>query len=195
MARALLFATLLVPALSGCGGECSAAESAQVCPDEADAGPSVSAREWALVGSLVEEARAGVVPFDEHGVGICIGDRGCGTWMGRDAGVLPPGKYAVQASLRVPRVGPTGTWKVTYRSNCAVTRDGPSGPTTRERGFERTYDVSFAGEDRGYPLSPLQQIHSPRPDGGRAECTWALVAHHPAGDTEYTGSWTTEAAD
>ncbi|MBN2799419.1 MAG: hypothetical protein JXX28_09755 [Deltaproteobacteria bacterium] len=197
--------------LSGCGsapGACGEAECASICAgkDAAPAGTAATAAkagaattltpfEKSLVQPMLDDIREGVRPWEEGGVGICEGQgKTCDRFLGMEAGELPEGKYMVRADVRVPKVGEVGTWKLKLDTECVTTKKTANGETTSTSNNSREYDVRYAGEDRGYRLSPLYTIDSPSKGGARA-CTWKLTAPHPDGDKVFQGSWSTPAAE
>lgn len=198
----LLSTVVLSLSLAGCGGsatcgeeECApfvaaAVADASAVPDEPQ-GTLVTGFEETLLKPLMDDIQAGVRPFTEQGIGICRGERTCDEYLGTDVGELPPGKYIVMAELRVPNVGETGTWKVDFQTDCAITRTSTNGePTTSNTDSSREYDVRYAGTERGYRLMPLRTITSPS-NGGSRECTYSITSPHPDGDKQYSGSWST----
>ena len=138
--------------------------------------------------------RKGVAAYDEQGVGICKGERTCDEFLGVKVGELPKGKYIVKAELQVPNVGDPGTWKVQFDTECTTTKKTANGETSSTSNYSRSYDVRYAGKDRGYRLMPLRTIESPSKGGART-CNWKLVAPHPDGDKVFEGQWSTPDAD
>ncbi len=146
--------------------------------------------ERTLIAPLLDEIRQGVRPFDEHGFGICQGvGKRCEQYLGTDVGELPPGKYMVRAELKVPNIGPRGTWKVRFETECETTSTQGDKVHTTRTSSTKEYNVVHVGPSRGYRLSPLRVIDSPM-TGGTQRCTARLVALHPDGDKVYTVSWT-----
>ena len=197
MAKTLV-ATLFLAA--GCSGDCpeatcGEAECDAVCNAVAEAAPespdgpvlTLTSYESQLLQPLVDDIRQGVRPFSDTAVGICKGERACDEFLGLDAGELPPGKYIVTAELRVPDVGDPGTWKINFDTNCETTTK--SGGTSNSD-HTRSYDVRYAGKERGYRLSPLRTVESPS-RGGARKCTYKIIAPHPDGEKVYEGSWST----
>lgn len=205
--RALLLLAAAA-ALTGCGvpaADCGPAECADVCANapatsatpatSAASGPTLTEFEVSLVQPILDDVRQGVRPYAEQSTGICRGQgKVCDEYLGLEAGELPPGEYMVRAELRVPKQGEPGTWKVRFDTECVTTRVTANGETTSTSNNSREYDVRYAGEDRGYRLSPLLTIDSPSRGGARA-CTWELVAPHPDGDKVISGSWSTPAEE
>lgn len=187
--------------LSACGSppcRCGMDECAEVCaaarepaaatPSPAaptPAAPVGSSFEEGLLGPAREDVRAGVRPWDDAAVGVCVGKRECKEFLGADAGELGPGDHLVKAELRVPTVGEKGTWKVRFETECRVGRAGAE-PTVAT--YAREYDVWYVGPDKGFRLLPLRAIESPSKDGPQ-DCTWTLTALHPQGDATWRGSW------
>jgi hypothetical protein len=151
----------------------------------------MTAFEKQLVGPLMDDLRAGVRPFDEQGIGICKGaGKECGTYLGTDVGELPAGEYSLQARLKVPDIGEKGTWTVKLLTQCETVSD--DGSVREGTPYERSYDVIYAGADKGYTLAPLYKITSPA--GSKAKrCTYTITAPHPDGDKVYDGSWSVPA--
>ncbi len=195
--------------LVGCGGgtaECGPAECADICargeapapspatapPAPAPAAAAMSDFEHQLIDPLVEDVRGGVRPWSDQSVGICKGKKTCDEFLGREPGELPKGDYIVMAELRVPNVGPKGTWTVTFETDCTSIRETPNGESRDTRNYNRTYEVTYAGDERGFRLMPLRMIESPS-GSSRTECTWRLKAPHPDGDKVVEGSWSTPA--
>ncbi len=192
----------------GCGTgpaevECGPAECAPICEGLAEAAPPpppapeptgvvLADHEAELLAPLLEDVRAGVRPFDDQGVGICRGSRECEVFLGQDAGELPPGTFMLQAELRVPRHGED--WSIEVATECETVRVTDTDESRTTSSSSRSYDVRYAGEQRGYRLRPLRTITSPSP-GGAQHCTWTLTAPHPGGDQVLTGSWSVPAAD
>ncbi len=152
--------------------------------------PRLSAFEAQLVAPIIEDARAGVRPFTDDGIGICRGKRECDVFLGTDVGELPQGDYLLKAELRVPRTGDAHAWTIEVATDCEVVRKTESGESRTTSNNSRSYDVRYAGEDRGYRLMPLRSIESPS-TGGHRTCTYKITAPHPDGDKVYTGSWST----
>lgn len=186
--------------LAGCGAppvQCGVDECAEVCaataprptapvtPDLPPAAPTAGAREESLIAGARADVRAGVRPWDDQSIGVCLGKRECKAFVGADAGELPPGDHLLKAELRVPTVGEKGTWKVRLDTECRVERAGAE-PTVST--FARDYDVWFVGPDKAFRLLPLRAIESPSKEG-RQTCTFTLTAPHPDGDRTWTGSW------
>ncbi len=196
-----LLACATEPPERACGPE----ECAAVCPDPlvapapapAEGGPPpaeggapaarLSDFERGLLDPVLADIRAGVRPWDEQAIGVCAGKRECTTFLGADAGELPPGDHFLKAELRVPSAGEKGAWKVRVETICTSPR--PEGEPEVHT-FDRTYEVWYAGPDRGYRLMPLRTIESPS-KGGPQKCTWSLTAPHPDGPKVYRGSWST----
>ena len=196
-------------AFVGCGGDgLTEAECKAVCadagagagadatrvkpeapPDKGDHGKMTSF-ERGVVGPVLKDLRAGVRPFNAEGFGVCRGQgRDCDAFMGAKAGELPAGKYMIRAELRVPK---EGEWKVDLTVDCTTTRESANGSSTSTNNYNKSYDVTYVGEDRGSRLSPLYKIDSPNPGGARA-CTYSLTSPHPDGDKVYEGSWSVPA--
>ena len=193
--------------LAGCVGgtaECGPAECADICAKEQApapsptpgpapaAAPAMSDFEHKLLDPKLEDLRAGVRPWSDEGIGICRGKKSCDEYLGMEPGELPKVDYLVMAELRVPDIGEKGTWSVTFETDCTSIRTTPNGESRDTRNYNRTYEVFYAGEDRGYRLMPLRTIESPS-GSARTECTWTLTAPHPDGDQVYEGSWSTPA--
>lgn len=192
----------------GGSAECGPAECAAFCADATEApgeateeaaeaaapSPSSAASlttfESDVVGPILADIREGVRPFDEEGIGICKGKRECDEYLGREVGELPPGDYILKAELRVPRTGDAYNWTVDVATECETVRKTESGETRSTSNNSRSYDVRYAGEDRGYRLMPLRTIESPSTGGSRT-CKWTITAPHPDGDKVYSGSWST----
>ena len=204
---AVASATITALTLVGCGGTeatCGEAECASfveaALADAASAeaeqpGTVLTGFEETLLAPLVEDIREGVRPFSDESVGICGGERSCDEYLGTDVGELGEGKYIVMAELRVPNAGDTGTWTVEFATDCTITRTNADGGTsTSNTDSSRSYDVRYAGTERGYRLMPLRTISSPT-TGGSRECTYTLTAPHPDGDKVYSGSWSTVAGE
>jgi hypothetical protein len=185
--------------LAGCGDgqpkPCDAAECAALLPPEPPVAVAGDMPAWeaALVGPLLADAREGVRPWDERGIGVCRGQRTCEEFLGTEAGELAPGDYLVRAELRVPELGPPGTWTVAWQSSCEVVsygKDGAVRKKTETTALEQP--VRYAGPGQGWRIEPLIAIHSPT-EGGTT-CTWSLEARQPSGPRRWTGSWSTPAA-
>jgi hypothetical protein len=198
--RPISLVVLSLAVLSGCpAGDCPP------CPEEAHVeqalldhvnttpatGGDLTAFEHTLVDPVLDDIRQGIRPFTSESVGICKGQgKECEEYLGLDVGELPPGQYMVRAEFRVPRSGEPGTWKVQFDTECTTTRTTASGESTSTSSNTRDYDVRYAGEDRGYRLSPLYSIDSPSTGGARS-CTFKLIGLHPDGDKVIQGSWST----
>jgi len=168
----------LVTVLVGCSGT---SEGSGAVATEALG----SSFESDLVGPLLQEVRRGVRPFDDEGLGVCRGTHACDEFLGRTVeDPLPPGEYGLFAALRVPPVGPPGTWTVKVTTTC--TGEGADGtPYTREHDV-----VAPPGRSARPHRLVLQRITSPDPDGPRS-CTWTVDAPHPDREIHFEGSWTT----
>jgi len=161
---------------------------ASAVPPSASVG-GLSKFEHSLVDPILEDIRHGVRPFNPSGIGLCKGvGKECSDFLGNTPGELPKGEYMVRAELRVPRVGPAGTWKITFTTECATTIQRNNTETTSTNNYTQTYDVRYTGEKRGYRLSPLKKITSPNKAGAQT-CQYRLVAPHPDGDKVYEGRW------
>lgn len=159
-----------------------ACKKAAPCPESVPTGaPALTPFESSIIDPILEDVRAGVRPFSDESVGICrIEGRRCAEFLGLTVEEpLAPGRYAVFAELAVPKSGTKGTWKVTFAFQCGS--DSP---------VEREYRVMYAGEERGYTLSPLHNIDSPNAQGQEA-CSYTLTALHPDGDRVMQGGWVT----
>jgi hypothetical protein len=205
----------------GCGGASTEAECianhtlipASACPSEAglsaddardDAveksassseGPEMSAFEQGLLTPMLEDIRAGVQPFAAETVGICEGTgKTCDAFLGLDPGELPPGEFMLRGEFRAPKIGDKGTWKVSLQTECVTTQKTANGENSKTDRRERAYDVVYAGEDRGYRLSPMVKIDSPSKSGDVA-CTYTLTTQHPDAPTTLSGGWKVAAAD
>ncbi|MEL6350123.1 MAG: hypothetical protein AAFV53_43890, partial [Myxococcota bacterium] len=133
---------------------CSGGEPADcpVCPEPTVAGPTLTDFETQLVDPMLEDIRAGVRPWDDQSVGICSRDgkkRECVEFLGASPGELPPGQYMVSAILRVPDVGPEGTWNVTLNVDCTTTRQTDNGSSTNTNNYNKSYSVKYVGAARG----------------------------------------------
>jgi len=177
-------------ALTGC--KKAAAASGDAPASSPSAGGEMTAFERSIVGPMLEDVRQGVRPFDANGIGICrTSGKDCQEFLGAEPGTLPPGKYLVKAELAVPQAGSKGTWKINFETECAITSKSGSSESTTTNKYSHSYDVIYAGADRGYRLMPLTTIDSPSPAGAR-KCTYKITAPHPDGDKVYTGSWSVE---
>lgn len=208
--------TIWMMAMMGCGGptECGVTECADVCakstpaaipappaaaveaPASAPAsGGSLSSFEAELVGPLLEDLRAGVRPYTDEGIGICKGSgKDCSKFLGLSPGELGPGSHMVRAELSVPKGGERGTWKVQFDVECTTTKNTANGSSTNTSNYNKSYDVVYAGKDRGFRLQPLYKIDSPNPGGAR-DCKYKLTAPHPDKEpTVWSGSWMVPAA-
>jgi hypothetical protein len=85
-----------------------------------------------------------------------------------------------------------GTWKVKLQTACTVTKNRNGQKTSSVQRSEKEYDVRYAGEKRGYRLSPLAKIISPS-DVGTRICTWSLSGVYPGASQIAEGSWTAPA--
>ena len=175
-------------------GKAEAAEAPQGAapqPDKAAKGSALTAFEATMLATALEDVRAGVRPFNDNAIGVCKGSgKECPDYLGAEPGELPPGEYMVRAELAVPNVGPRGTWKITFATECKTTYKADNGDVrTTESNRSRDYDVSYAGTSRGYRLSPLMKIKSPNA-AGTETCSYTITAPHGDGDKVYSGSWT-----
>lgn len=206
----ILVVTSLLGALAACGStaECGPAECGAYCaslgsaeaaveasPEEVAVEPpavpaALSGFEGDLLAPLVQDIRGGVRPFDPQGIGICRGQKDCDEFLGTDVGELPEGHYMVKAELRVPNTGAAHTWSIDFATECETTKVTASGSSSTSSNNSRTYEVRYAGEQRGYRLLPLRSIDSPSV-GGSMKCSYTITARHPDGDKVYTGSWST----
>lgn len=210
MTRVVPALALLAAACTGGPAAVDEAACASICAQQASGGASagdaeaapegmvLSAYEQELFSGLVEEVRQGVRPFDDQSLGICPkGDntRRCDEMLGSSPGELPEGEYILYGSFRVPNVGERGSWKVKLIVECELTRTLPDGTTKTDTRppYEREYEVVYAGEDRGYTLSPMRRITSPGRNGAES-CTYKVVSPSPDGDKVYEGAWSVPAA-
>lgn len=172
---------------------CGEAECAAVCADgdAGSAGPELTEFEKKIVDPILADVREGVRPWSETGIGICKGKRECEEFLGASvADPLPAGDYLLMADLRVPRTGDAHTWTIEVTTDCETVKVTENGETKSSSSNSRSYDVRYAGEERGYRLMPLRTITSPS-DGGSRHCTYTIKAPHPDGEKVYTGSWST----
>ena len=209
--------SLSIAALTACAGgapaECGEAECAKYIASassgdaptptepavttEAGAGSGSAAGltdfEQRVVDPMLEDIRAGVRPFTPESVGICKGQgKECDEYLGLEVGELPEGEYMVRAELLVPKTGDLHEWQVRFETECTTTRETDGGSSESTTSNSKEYDVRYAGEERGYRLSPLFRIDSPHSSGARS-CSWKLVSPHPDGDKVVEGSWSTPA--
>jgi len=180
---------------SSAPGECGVAECAEVCaegtPAGGGSGPGLSEFEKGIVDPILADVREGVRPWSDQGIGICRGKRECDEFLGASVeGDLPAGEYLLMADLRVPRTGDAHAWTIEVTTNCETIKVTDKGETRSTSTNTRSYDVRYAGEDRGYRLMPLRTITSPS-EGGARSCKYTIKAPHPDGPKEYTGSWAT----
>lgn len=169
------------PDAAACAPHCPEAEAPAAPPDA-----GLSAFEKGLLDPVLEDIRGGVRPFDAEALGICEGQgRECGGFLGTDAGVLPKGSYMLRAELRVPK---NGEWTIDLHVTCTTTRTRNGSTSSTESDYDKSYDVSYAGEERGTRLSPIYKIESPSSSGVK-DCTYEITAPHPDGDKVYKGSW------
>ncbi len=132
--------------------ECPACAEAEATP------PSTGALEpWhqELLQPSIDDLNEGVRPWDEQGLGVCMGDRECDAFVGLDAGELTVGDHIVKAELAVPQLGEG--WQVRFEVACTVTL--PTG-STKPVEHDKVYDVTYTGPKRGYRLMPLWRIQS-----------------------------------
>ena len=178
---------LLLTLVIGCSS------SPQDCPECPEA-PSVSTGEvsgttsstsnslsdWEaeLLAEPLEDLRAGVRPFHPEGFGICRGVQRCEEFLGTDPGLLPSGDYMVYAELRVPQLGEG--WRADFELNCDIQREGQE---TRPYEYSRSYEVAYAGPNRGYRLAPMMRIKSAEPDGALRDCSYTLTPSRPDGES------------
>ncbi len=183
---------VVLVALTGCGGAaptCGEADCAPVC--EAAGKEGLTAFEQGLVAPVIADVRAGITPWNETSIGVCRGSgRDCDAWIGAAADDLPPGEYMLRAELKVPDVGPRGTWKLKLDTECTTTRKTATGESTSTTtAHSREYDeMQYAGEEHGSRISPMYRITSPNPGGAQA-CTWKLTTLHPDHPAEWSGRW------
>ena len=185
------------PSAEACASFCDNSGTAtEAAPAAAPAGAKsagLTSFEEAQVGPVLEDLRAGVRPFDGESIGVCKGDRSCDSYIGAEGKDLAPGKYMVQAMLRVPKTGEKGTWKVEFATECTTTKKTSGGETSSTNSSSQSYEVYYAGEERPFRLAPLRTITSPNKGGARS-CTYTIVAPHPDGDKIYKGSWSVPGA-
>lgn len=180
---------VLCAAFVACGGEegpqeCDDSSCSTICEEQNHPNPwGLSDEERALLKPLLVDVKQGIRAWDDQSIGICRGTNECEQFLGTEALELPEGRYMVRANLAVPEVGEPGQWKVDFSTSCKVGDDG------EPQEFTRSYDVRFAGKNRGYQLQPLRTIVSPHP-AGPVDCTWTLVAHNLDGDQAWKGRWT-----
>lgn len=151
-------------------------------------GYTPSAFEVDALSETVEDIRLGIRAWDDNSVGICLGTHTCEGFLGPAPGVLPQGDYVLQAILNVPNAGTTDTWTLHSRTQCAVTTWEGEVIETRIDLHERDFSVSYAGQNRGYPLRPLAVIRSPLTDASM-DCTWTLESTHPGTPSSWSGGW------
>lgn len=202
--RLLILSTLLSVGCAKSGPQdltCGEKECAQICADTLQAADkpkasektalALTAFEEKMLSTVITDLRAGVHPFNKEGLGLCEGQgKACEKFLGMKAGTLPPGKYMVRAELAVPNIGPKGSWSIEFKTECVTTQTTPSGDVKENRSSRsRSFNVAYAGQSRGYRLSPLYTISSPNKDGEQT-CKYQIIAPHPDGDKVYEGSWT-----
>lgn len=175
---------------------CSNPRGPTVCPECEDCaaaaaptspGEGLAPWEQALLQPSIDDLRQGVRPWNDQGLGVCMGDRECDAFIGLDAGELAVGDHLVQAELAVPELGEG--WQVKFELACTVTM--PNGGT-KPVDHEKVYDVVHTGPKRGYRLMPLWRVQSPHPQGSR-DCAYSLTPMRPDGTlgTPLKGSYLT----
>ena len=149
---------------------------------------SLSDWEAELLAEPLEDLRAGVRPFHPEAFGVCRGVQRCEEFLGTDPGLLPSGDYMVYAELRVPQLGEG--WSANFELNCDIQREGQE---TRPYEYSRSYEVAYAGPNRGYRLAPMMRIKSAEPDGALRDCSYTLTPSRPDGESAValTGSYST----
>jgi len=159
------------------------------CPACEEAGLTLETWEEGLLGSVVEELRAGIVPHGDQPFGVCRGATACDEYLGPDPGALPVGDYLVRAELKAPAIGEG--WTAEFAVSCTTTR---SNGEPAEHDHARSYEVKYTGATHGYRLQPLWKIQSPHPSGAR-DCTFSLTPSRPDGQAAepWTGSYSTPA--
>jgi hypothetical protein len=164
-------------------GECPPAPT---CPD--CGAPALEEWELSLLEPTIERLREGVKPFGERPFGLCRGVSSCEQWLGPDAGALSSGRYYVRAEVQPPEVG--APWRVDFSVDCEGVDGGG-----QER-WSKTYEVTWTGEDRGYPLEPMWVVEVPHPAGAR-DCTYRLTPVRPDGVKlePWVGSYRTPAPE
>lgn len=170
---------------------CSSGDPAAECPDPACPDcPDQPLEDWeiALLQPTVERLRRGVVAVGERPFGVCYGQGSCDDYLGAEAGELRLGDHFVRAELSVPPIG--APWSVEFGVECAAP-DGGGRQT-----HSATFELSYTGEERGYPLEPLWTIESPHPGGAR-ECSYHLTPIRPDGErlAPIRGSYRTPAPE
>ncbi len=206
----------LIAMIVGCGGgpaECGPAECADICAEtpapEAPApdmgtepepaggdGLAMSDYESEMLGPLLEDLREGVRPYGPEGIGICKGSgKDCEEYLGTEVtDPLPEGEYMLKAELAVPRTGEKGTWSVKFDLDCTTVKKTENSETTSNSTKSKSYDVIYAGDDRGYRLMPLWTIKSPNKYGEQT-CKYTITGPHPDGDKVYEGQWVVPQAE
>lgn len=182
---------------AACKAVCAQAGSGSSAAKPATPAPSggLTAFESKLVDPMLADIRAGVRPFADETTGICQGQgKECEAFVGTSGKDLAEGEYMLRAELRVPKAGEKGTWKVRLETSCETTTKTKSGESKNTRTSSKEYDVRYVGEERGYRLSPLYKITSPRKGGAQA-CTYKLVMPHPDGDKSIEGEWSVPAEE
>ena len=149
---------------------------------------SLSAWEAELLAEPLDDLRAGIRPFHPEGFGVCRGVQRCEEFLGTDPGLLPSGDYMVYAELRVPQLGEG--WRANFELKCDIEREGEA---SRPYEYSRSYEVAYAGPNRGYRLAPMMRIKSAEPDGALRDCVYTLTPSRPDGEAAepLAGSYST----
>jgi hypothetical protein len=170
-------------------GDAPTPKTTRIKKAPSQAGPALTEFERTLVSPMLDDIRAGVRPFADGTVGICEGQgKTCDAFLGTDPGSLDAGKYMLRGEFRAPKLGEKGTWKVQLETKCVTTKKTASGESSTTDNRTREYDVVYAGEERGYRLSPMVKIDSPSQNGAVA-CTYVLTSLHPDAPTTIEGGW------
>lgn len=139
--------------------------------------PELTAAEYAAFEDALLDIRAGIRPWSDDSVGVCVGANGCVESLGPNPGVLPPGSYVVSADLRAPKAKGE-FWRFVFRQRCAATH--PTDPDAEREliDIEQEHPVAWVSETRPASFGALATITSPHPDK-HLDCAWHLELHNP----------------
>lgn len=188
---------LALPVLFACQAPkpCGEVECKEHCGKAAPASSAgdalgLSPEQISFLEPLMSDLKAGVRAWDDKSVGVCTGQgKECGSFVGREVvEPLPAGQYMLRAELAVPKLGGKGTWQLRYELECEIVIAEEGGERTTSYTRDKTYDVHYIGDERGYRLSPLHTIESPRKRGTET-CRYTLTGLGPATMEPMRGGW------
>ena len=166
-------------------------DDVNVLPRSPNGSESDAQAELELLSPFLNDSREGIREFSPNSIGICNGQwKNCTEFVGRDAGVLPEGKYMIRGDFQAPKLAPEEGWKVKFSVDCEITKKAGDSTSTTTKNYAKEYKISHVNRtEYGYRLSPLYNIESPS-SRGEHQCTWTLTGNNLNEPVVWKGSYT-----